>query len=307
MALCFLACSIWLLPQTSELGEISYEKEPNENVTTWVYEDGSYTPIAKLINGQRYSIVSDYIGRPVQCFDDVGELVWETDYDIYGRLKKLQTGTDIWNRPIWGETDKSFIPFRQMGQYEDEELGGLYYNRFRYYDSGSGVYISQDPIGLAGGGNLYAYVSDCNGWVDVFGLSPNDFYSVWYQMKLKPEDFGKSRPTHFARANDVLAGDLKSNPTLRKALEEINPKIYDQITSTVDKKLSPKQFAWHHAHSSTTGGEHGVMQLVPKEQHKPGSGNWGVMHPKNKGGYHEWGLPHGAPKNKGGKIKINCK
>ena len=157
MALCFLACSIWLLPQTSELGEISYEKEPTENVTTWVYEDGSYTPIAKLINGQRYSIVSDYIGRPVQCFDDTGEVVWETDYDIYGRLKDLK-----------GE--RQFVPFRQMGQYEDEELGGLYYNRFRYYDSQSGVYISQDPIGLEGGGNLYAYVSDCNTWVDPLGL-----------------------------------------------------------------------------------------------------------------------------------------
>ena len=158
MALCFLACSIWLLPQTSELGEISYKKEPTENITTWVYEDGSYTPIAKLINGQRYSIVSDYIGRPVQCFDDTGEVVWETDYDIYGRLKDLK-----------GE--RCFIPFRQMGQYEDEELGGLYYNRFRYYDSGSGVYISQDPIGLHSGQfNFYAYVEDSNSLVDIFGL-----------------------------------------------------------------------------------------------------------------------------------------
>ena len=156
--------------QTSDLGEISYEKEPTENVTTWVYDEGNYTPIAKLINGERYSIVSDYIGRPARSFDDQGELVWEAEYDIYGRLKKIKTGADIWNRPIWGEVDKSFIPFRQMGQYEDEELGGLYYNRFRYYDSGSGTYISQDPIGLEGGGNFYAYVADCNSWVDPFGL-----------------------------------------------------------------------------------------------------------------------------------------
>ena len=34
-------------------------------------------------------------------------------------------------------------------QYEDSETG-LYYNRFRYYDSSTGNYISQDPIGLAG-------------------------------------------------------------------------------------------------------------------------------------------------------------
>ena len=150
--------------QTSDLGEISYEKEPTENVTTWVYDEGNYTPIAKLINGERYSIVSDYIGRPVQCFNDHGELIWETDYDIYGRLKDLKgrdKGTDIWGRPVWGEVDKSFIPFRQMGQYEDEELGGLYYNRFRYYDSGSGVYISQYPMKRDTKINMDLHQSEC--------------------------------------------------------------------------------------------------------------------------------------------------
>ncbi|MCJ1810222.1 RhsD protein, partial [Flavobacterium covae] len=39
------------------------------------------------------------------------------------------------------------MPFRQIGQYEDPELEGLYYNRFRYYDCTIGNYISQDPIG----------------------------------------------------------------------------------------------------------------------------------------------------------------
>ncbi|MCL5247596.1 AHH domain-containing protein [Cellulophaga sp. 20_2_10] len=46
------------------------------------------------------------------------------------------------------------------------------YNRFRYYSPESGTYISQDPIGLASGEpNFYAYVSDSNSWVDVFGLN----------------------------------------------------------------------------------------------------------------------------------------
>ena len=60
--------------------------------------------------------------------------------------------------------------FRYQGQYEDVETG-LYYNRFRYYSADEGVYISQDPIGLAGGAALYSYVQDVNSWVDVFGLS----------------------------------------------------------------------------------------------------------------------------------------
>jgi uncharacterized protein RhaS with RHS repeats len=32
------------------------------------------------------------------------------------------------------------------------------------------MYISQDPIGLTGGKNLYSYVHDTNSWVDIFGL-----------------------------------------------------------------------------------------------------------------------------------------
>ncbi|EHK0979141.1 RHS repeat protein [Salmonella enterica] len=35
-------------------------------------------------------------------------------------------------------------------QQYDEELG-LYYNRYRYYNPEQGIYITQDPIGLAGG------------------------------------------------------------------------------------------------------------------------------------------------------------
>lgn len=131
--------------------------EPMPDVVTWVYEDGTFVPSAKLVNNERFSIVSDYLGRPVQVFDDTGQVVWQTDYDIYGGLRNL-------------EGEKGFISFRQLGQYEDAETG-LYYNRFRYYDPNVGSYLSQDPIGLAGNNpTLYSYVSDPNNWVDVLGL-----------------------------------------------------------------------------------------------------------------------------------------
>ena len=130
--------------------------EENE-VVTWLFEQDTFVPAAKLVaNGDCFSIVSDYLGTPMQAYDKRGNKVWEQELDIYGRQRK---------RP------SAFIPFKYQGQYEDAETG-LYYNRFRYYDPNAGSYICQDPIGLAGSIQLYTYVSDNNSWVDQFGLSP---------------------------------------------------------------------------------------------------------------------------------------
>ena len=59
---------------------------------------------------------------------------------------------------------------RFQGQYWDEETG-LHYNRFRYYDPGTGQFTQQDPIGLLGGINNYRYAPNPSGWVDPLGLS----------------------------------------------------------------------------------------------------------------------------------------
>nr|WP_227743584.1 RHS repeat-associated core domain-containing protein [Hafnia paralvei] len=60
---------------------------------------------------------------------------------------------------------------RFSGQYADEE-SGLYYNRHRYYDGDTGLYLSPDPIGLGGGVNPYSYVKNPLKWVDPLGLCP---------------------------------------------------------------------------------------------------------------------------------------
>ena len=135
-------------PQHSidEFGRIRMQgEEPVENLVTWVYEEGSYVPVAKIQNGERYTIISDYMGRPVEAYNSYGNVVWQADYDIYGDLRNIKGIRD-------------FIPFRQLGQYEDDETH-LYYNRFRYYDLRIGNYISQDPIRLVGNNpTLYGYV-----------------------------------------------------------------------------------------------------------------------------------------------------
>nr|WP_261309954.1 RHS repeat-associated core domain-containing protein [Burkholderia stabilis] len=47
----------------------------------------------------------------------------------------------------------------------------MHYNRYRYYDPSSGRFISKDPIGLAGGINVYQYAPNPIEWIDPLGLA----------------------------------------------------------------------------------------------------------------------------------------
>jgi hypothetical protein len=65
-----------------------YDKaEPIENLTFWIYEQGNFTPVAKLVDGEQYSIISDYIGTPIHDFNSSEELIWERELYIYGGVR----------------------------------------------------------------------------------------------------------------------------------------------------------------------------------------------------------------------------
>ena len=151
--------------------EESSESKRSDSLITWVFDEGTISPSAKLTNQGNYSIITDHLGTPVEAYDSDGKKVWEQELDIYGRVKP---------RPVkkeWGQVvddgmfDEHFVPFRYQGQFHDEEID-LYYNRFRYYDSQLGQYITQDPIGLEGENpTFYGYVGDPNTWIDPLGLA----------------------------------------------------------------------------------------------------------------------------------------
>jgi RHS repeat-associated protein len=128
-------------------------------MTTWLFEEGTFVPAAKLTKTEKLSIVTNYMGTPEAMYREDGEAVWTCELNSYGKVRNFQGGS------------KTDCPFRYQGQYEDSETG-LYYNRFRYYSPEEGVYISQDPIGIEGCLNLYAYIYNTYAIVDIFGLAP---------------------------------------------------------------------------------------------------------------------------------------
>jgi RHS repeat-associated protein len=125
----------------------------------WIDEDG---------NGARcYFVHSDHLGRPQEATDESGRLVWAADYDAFGAIRRM----------LVAEVD---LPIRSAGQYADAETG-LYYNYHRYFDPGALRYLSEDPLGLAGGANLYAYCSNPIVQVDPLGhcAGANPNYDPW--------------------------------------------------------------------------------------------------------------------------------
>jgi len=75
---------------------------------------------------------------------------------------------------ILSQTNSSYQPRFAFGGMQLDQATGLYYDNARFYDSGTGTFISQDPLGFGGGTtDLYDYVcNDPTNLIDPSGLSP---------------------------------------------------------------------------------------------------------------------------------------
>jgi RHS repeat-associated protein len=128
-----------------------------------------------------YFYMNDRLGTPEAMLDENQQVVWEAVYQPFGEAA-VHPGSSVVNN------------MRFPGQYYDSETG-LHYNYFRYYDPSVGRYLTPDPIGLAGGINLYAYVSgNPVNWVDPLGLLTESYNNAtgggW---KAPPQRYN---PTH---------------------------------------------------------------------------------------------------------------
>ncbi len=134
---------------------------------TFVYEQDGFVPVAQVTQEneiQHYH--TDHLGTPRELTNQAGEITWEATYQTWGNTVKVS----YQEIEVDNELAPAVQPLRFQGQYFDEETG-LHYNRFRYYDPDVGRFVSQDPIGLLGGDNLYQYASNPIQWIDPLGLS----------------------------------------------------------------------------------------------------------------------------------------
>ncbi|HHV8877090.1 TPA: type VI secretion system tip protein TssI/VgrG [Escherichia coli] len=114
--------------------------------------------------------VSDLTGRPLMLFNSEGKTVWRPGQtSLWGLALSLPADTGYPDPR--GELDPEAAPgLLYAGQWQDVE-SGLCYNRFRYYEPETGMYLVSDPLGLQGGEQTYRYVPNPLRWIDPLGLN----------------------------------------------------------------------------------------------------------------------------------------
>ena len=146
------------------------ESSADKRQSLYLYTDeGSYEPLARIDrNGNQeqhiYYFHTDLNGMPEELTDEAGEIVWECSYQLWGKPIQEIAHTEIQQN------------LRYQGQYLDRETG-LHYNTFRYYDPDTGRFTQPDPIGLAGGFNLYQYAPNVLMWIDAWGWACHGYHS----------------------------------------------------------------------------------------------------------------------------------
>ncbi len=124
--------------------------------------------------------VSDLTGRPLVLFNSEGKTVWRPGQtSLWGLALSLPADTGYPDPR--GELDPEADPgLLYAGQWQDAE-SGLCYNRFRYYEPETGMYLVSDPLGLLGGEQTYRYVPNPLGYVDPLGLAICPVMYDWYK------------------------------------------------------------------------------------------------------------------------------
>ena len=224
------------------------------DMTVWLFDEESFVPVAMIKEGRSYSILTDQLGTPTEAYDAEGNEVWSRVLDMDGNVIE-ETG------------NKGMVPFLFQGQYYDRETG-LAYNRFRYYSPKMGMYVSQDPIGLAGGIlNLYGYVDDTLSFIDILGLIKFRRNMSEREVQSTLENGGLVRGINGSRGAKWIS-------TMDNSYRDVNglEVVLDMNDDVVNSIIKPRVLDYE----NMIGGESKNMDKVLVKSNEPGAMGIGV-------------------------------
>jgi RHS repeat-associated protein len=126
-------------------------RDGKDQPLAYYFGEGVYRPVEK----RREYYARDHLGSIRDVLDEKGQSLARYDYSPYGKL----TGNPQ-SAPEFGYAGMQY-----------HAPSGLYLTLFRVYDPETGRWLSRDPIGEAGGINLYGYAGgNPVSFIDPLGL-----------------------------------------------------------------------------------------------------------------------------------------
>ncbi|WP_250886214.1 RHS repeat-associated core domain-containing protein [Pseudomonas brassicacearum] len=244
------------------------QEHRHQQTSLYLYEDDGYEPLARVDGSGPLQKIryyhNDLNGLPEQLTEADGHNVWQATYRVWGNtLEEVR-------EPYYIEEQN----LRFQGQYLDRETG-LHYNLFRQYDPDVGRFTTPDPIGLAGGFNLYAFVLNPFTWMDPLGLAGCTLTKARskqydYKLRLKRSEY----PQTFGHIDGAIKKGHPYIVTIQRDTAKLNRKL---SLKDIKTKTGKDRDEWPMAMFKEGGTGASVKYIDPSDNRGAGSSIGNVL------------------------------
>jgi RHS repeat-associated protein len=181
-----------------------------DSTATYLHGSGIDDVLSRTIASGNEYFLKDHLGSTIALTDPSGNLSTQYAYSAYRKATKTGSSTNY---------------FTYTGREDDST--GFYFYRARYYSPDLKRFVSEDPIGFAGGqSNLYGYV----GGNPLNSTDPSGLITV-FQTGINSESGTLGKALGYGPLQDKY---LQLPSTQSRIPQEAGKELYQNIQSAID-------------------------------------------------------------------------